>query len=66
MRTRRSLRPAHALAGVLLAALAVSGCSDAGDGSGSAGVADKAAAPAEGQAAQEDAKQGAPGGSADG
>ncbi|WP_371101814.1 DUF4349 domain-containing protein [Streptomyces sp. PU_AKi4] len=67
MRTRRSLRPAHALAGVLLAAaLAVSGCSDAGDGSGSAGVADKAAAPAEGQAAQEDAKQGAPDGSADG
>ncbi|GAA2252046.1 hypothetical protein GCM10010415_09900 [Streptomyces atrovirens] len=72
MRTRRSLRPAHALAGVLLAAaLAVSGCSGAGDDSGAAGAADKAAAApaegrAEGQAAQEDAKQGAPGGSADG
>lgn len=68
MRTRRSLRPAHALAGVLLAAaLAVSGCSGAGDDSGASGAADKAAAaPAEGQAAQEDAKQGAPGGSADG
>ncbi|MFD7690102.1 DUF4349 domain-containing protein [Streptomyces sp. NPDC059781] len=67
MRTRRSLRPAHALAGVLLAAaLAVSGCSGAGDDSGASGVADKAAAPAEGQAAQEDAKQGAAGGSADG
>ncbi|MGW4024766.1 DUF4349 domain-containing protein [Streptomyces sp. NPDC005009] len=67
MRTRRSLRPAHALAGVLLAAaLAVSGCSGADDSAGS-GAADKAvAAPAEGQAAQEDAKQGAPGGSADG
>ncbi|MFC8371008.1 MULTISPECIES: DUF4349 domain-containing protein [unclassified Streptomyces] len=68
MRTRRSLRPAHALAGVLLAAaLAVSGCSGASDDSGASGAADKAAAaPAEGQAAQEDAKQGAPGGSADG
>jgi hypothetical protein len=68
MRTRRSVRPAHALAGVLLAAaLAVSGCSGASDDSGGSGAADKAAAaPAEGQAAQEDAKQGAPGGAADG
>lgn len=68
MRTRRSVRPAHALAGVLLAAvLAVSGCSGASDDSGASGVADEAAAaPAEGHAAQEDAKQGAPGGSADG
>ncbi|MBB5124692.1 DUF4349 domain-containing protein [Streptomyces griseoloalbus] len=67
MRTRRSVRPAHALAGVLLAAaLAATGCSDAGDASaGSAAADDKAAvAPAEGQAAapEEGAKQGAPGG----
>ncbi|MFF9485269.1 DUF4349 domain-containing protein [Streptomyces sp. NPDC014676] len=68
MRTRRSLRPAHALAGVLLAAaVAVSGCSGSTDDSGASGVADEAAAaPAEGQAAQEDAKQGAGGGAADG
>ncbi|MFI2425151.1 DUF4349 domain-containing protein [Streptomyces sp. NPDC018955] len=68
MRIRRSLRPAHALAGVLLAAaLAVSGCGGAGDDSGGSGAADKAAAaPAEGQAAQEDARQGAGGGAADG
>ncbi|MEW2075644.1 DUF4349 domain-containing protein [Streptomyces sp. NPDC017966] len=66
MRIRRSVRPAHALAGVLLAAaLAVSGCSGASDDSAGSGAADKAAvAPAEGQAAQEDAKQGAPGGAA--
>ncbi|MEU9350948.1 DUF4349 domain-containing protein [Streptomyces griseoloalbus] len=71
MRTRRSVRPAHAVAGVLLAAaLAVTGCSGAGDSSaGSAAADDKAAvAPAEGQAAapEEGAKQGAPGGAADG
>ncbi|MFD7701133.1 DUF4349 domain-containing protein [Streptomyces caelestis] len=69
MRTRRSVRPAHALAGVLLAAaLAVGGCSGASDDSAGSGAADKAAdAPAYGQErAQEDAKQGAPGGSADG
>ncbi|MGC0374034.1 DUF4349 domain-containing protein [Streptomyces sp. SAI-229] len=67
MRIRRSVRPAHALAGVLLAAaLAVGGCSGAADDSGGSGAADKAAAPAEGQAAQEDAKQGAGGGTANG
>ncbi|MFF5156639.1 DUF4349 domain-containing protein [Streptomyces sp. NPDC000348] len=68
MRARRSVRPAHTLAGVLLAAaLATGGCSAAGDDSGGSSAADKAAAaPAEGQAAQEDAKQGAPGGAADG
>lgn len=69
MRTRRSVRPAHALAGVLLAAaLAVSGCSGADDSAGS-GAADRAAvAPADGQEAapQEGAKQDAPGGAADG
>ncbi|MFE4054624.1 DUF4349 domain-containing protein [Streptomyces sp. YIM B13518] len=69
MRTRRSVRPVHALAGVLLAAaLAVGGCSGASDDSAGSGAADKAAdAPAYGQeAARGDAKQGAPGGSADG
>ncbi|KES03247.1 hypothetical protein BU52_31465 [Streptomyces toyocaensis] len=64
MRTRRSVRPAHALAGVLLAAaLATGGCSAAGGGSAGSGAADKAAAPAR-EAAGSDAKQGAPGGSA--
>ncbi|MFI1419942.1 DUF4349 domain-containing protein [Streptomyces sp. NPDC020731] len=67
MRTRRPVRPAHALAGVLLAAaLAVSGCSGAANDSAGSSSADKAAAPAGGQAVQEDAKQGAPGGAADG
>ncbi|MER7490905.1 DUF4349 domain-containing protein [Streptomyces sp. NPDC126497] len=74
MRTRRSVRPAHALAGVLLAAaLAVGGCSGAGDdsaGSAAAGkAADKAAdAPAYGREAvpEKGARQGVPGGSADG
>lgn len=65
MRTRRSVRPAHALAGVLLAAaLAAGGCSAGGDSGGDAG--NKAAAPAEGAAADRDGKQGAPGGAADG
>ncbi|MET8244053.1 DUF4349 domain-containing protein [Streptomyces sp. NPDC005202] len=48
MRARRSVRPVHALAGLLLAAaLALTGCS-AGD-SGSGGPADKAAAGSEAQ-----------------
>ncbi|MET4656741.1 hypothetical protein ABID80_000433 [Streptomyces sp. PvP037] len=66
MRSRRSVRSTHALAGLLLAAaLAAGGCS-AGADSASSGAADKAAR-AEGQdALQEDAKQGAPGGAADG
>ncbi|MFF8101368.1 DUF4349 domain-containing protein [Streptomyces sp. NPDC016640] len=71
MRTPRSVRPAHALAGVLLAAvLAVTGCSGADDASsGSAAAGDRAAAaPAEERAgaSEEGARQGAPGGSADG
>ncbi|GHH91983.1 DUF4349 domain-containing protein [Streptomyces capillispiralis] len=69
MRTRRSVRPAHALAGVLLAAaLAVTGCSGGGDSSAGSSAADDkaAAAPAEGRAADEGARQGAPGGAADG
>ncbi|MFE8013031.1 DUF4349 domain-containing protein [Streptomyces antibioticus] len=63
MRTRRSVRPAQALAGVLLAAgLALTGCG-AGSSSGDSG-ADKAAVPdarseAQAGAVQEDAKQGA-------
>ncbi|MFH8448738.1 DUF4349 domain-containing protein [Streptomyces fungicidicus] len=65
MRSRRSVRSTHALAGLLLAAaLAAGGCS-AGADSASSGSADKAAR-AEGPAVQEDAKQGAPGGAADG
>ncbi|KAF3468067.1 DUF4349 domain-containing protein [Streptomyces sp. Tu 3180] len=69
MRTRRSVRPAHALAVVLLsAALAVTGCGGADDASGSSADGDnKAAAQADaGAAAPEGAKQGAPGGAADG
>ncbi len=76
MRTRRSVRPAPALAGVLLAAaLAVTGCSGAGGDSGGSLADDKAAvAPAPGQEGARDeaaardggAKPGAPGGSADG
>ncbi|WP_189715743.1 DUF4349 domain-containing protein [Streptomyces phaeofaciens] len=67
MRTRRSVRPVHTLAGVLLAAaLALTGCSGANDSAGSQ-AADKAA-PAAGDdggraeeqagAVQEDSKQG--------
>ncbi|GGX14486.1 lipoprotein [Streptomyces malachitofuscus] len=67
MRTPRSVRPAHALAGVLLAAaLAVGGCSAGADSAGSGGDDKAAAAPAEGAAADAHGKQGAPGGSADG
>ncbi|MFE0548116.1 DUF4349 domain-containing protein [Streptomyces pilosus] len=75
MRTRRSVRPAQALAGVLLAAaLTVTGCSGAGGDSGGSMADDKAAvAPERGQGAARDegagdagAEQGAPGGSADG
>ncbi|CAL9618121.1 hypothetical protein SUDANB176_05781 [Streptomyces sp. enrichment culture] len=68
MRTRRSVRPAHALAAVLLsAALAVTGCSGADDASGGSAAADgKAASQADAQAAPEGAKQGAPGSGADG
>ncbi|GAA2535876.1 MULTISPECIES: DUF4349 domain-containing protein [Streptomyces] len=68
MRTRRSVRPAHALAAVLLsAALAVTGCSGTDDASGStADGGGKAAAQADAQAAPEGAEQGAPGGAADG
>lgn len=68
MYIRRSVRPAHALAGVLLAAsLVVTGCSGASTDSGSSGADDKAAA-AQGPEAARDggAKQGAPGGTADG
>ncbi|WP_460070566.1 DUF4349 domain-containing protein [Streptomyces sp. YKOK-I1] len=58
MHARRSARPVHALAGVLLAAaLALTGCSGASDSGGdSASLADKAAA---GEAARSDAKAGA-------
>lgn len=75
MRTRRSVRPAQALAGVLLtAALTVTGCSGAGGDSGGSLADDKAAvAPERGQEAARDgaagdagAGRGAPGGSADG
>ncbi|CAL9616542.1 hypothetical protein SUDANB15_05728 [Streptomyces sp. enrichment culture] len=65
MRTRRSVRPAHALAVVLLsAALAVAGCSGADDASGGSAAADgKAASQEDAQAAApEGAKQGAPSG----
>ncbi len=65
MRTPRSVRPAHALAGVLLAAaLAAGGCGAGGDSGGSASDDRAAAAPAEGPAADAHGKQGAPGGSA--
>ncbi|MEU3948637.1 DUF4349 domain-containing protein [Streptomyces sp. NPDC029526] len=81
MRTHTSARPAHALAGVLLAAaLAVTGCGGSGDGGGNG--ADSAAgaradAPADARAdagadaganekaAPEGARQGAPGGTSD-
>ncbi|CAM5667975.1 Lipoprotein OS=Streptomyces albaduncus OX=68172 GN=FHS32_001424 PE=4 SV=1 [Streptomyces griseoloalbus] len=72
MRTRRSVRSAHALAGALLAAaLAVTGCGAGGDSGDSAdskaaggkGVAADERAPAE--AAPGSADQGAPGGAAD-
>lgn len=58
MRARRSVRPAQALAGLLLAAaLALSGCSGSGDDSGSAaGAAD---------AAKSQAEEAAPGAAAD-
>ncbi|WP_149546969.1 DUF4349 domain-containing protein [Streptomyces marokkonensis] len=65
MRTRRSVRPARALAGVLLAAaLATGGCSAAGGDSAGSEADDKAAAPAQEAATDGGAKQGAPGGSA--
>ncbi|MFI8093702.1 DUF4349 domain-containing protein [Streptomyces sp. NPDC086080] len=67
MRIRRSVRPAHALAGVLLAtALAISGCSGASSDTASAG-GDQKADLAQGQEAARDegAGQGAPGASAD-
>jgi hypothetical protein len=62
MRTRRSVRPAQALAGILLAAaLTLTGCSGAGDDSGAGSLAnDKAAG------SQRDAKEAAPGGAASG
>ncbi len=69
MRTRRSVRSAHALAGALLAAaLAVTGCGAGGDSAdskaaGGKGVAADEGAPAE--AAPGSADQGAPGGAAD-
>ncbi|MFD8844146.1 DUF4349 domain-containing protein, partial [Streptomyces pseudogriseolus] len=72
MRTRRSVRSAHALAGALLAAaLAVTGCGAGGDSgdstdskaAGGKGVAADERAPAE--AAPGSADQGAPGGAAD-
>lgn len=59
MRARRSARSVQALAGLLLAtALALTGCSGAGDGASS----DSAAG---GEAAKADAKEAAPGGAAD-
>ncbi|MGA5115330.1 DUF4349 domain-containing protein [Streptomyces pseudogriseolus] len=69
MRTRRSVRSAHALAGALLAAaLAVTGCGAGGDSAdskaaGGKGVAAEEGAPAE--AAPGSADQGAPGNAAD-
>ncbi|MFI0502583.1 DUF4349 domain-containing protein [Streptomyces albogriseolus] len=67
MRTRRTVRPAHALAGALLAAaLLVTGCSGAADSADSkAGAGVAADERADAQAAPESAKQGAPGGTAD-
>src|SRR5690606_40295900 len=69
MRIHTSARPAHVLAGVLLAAaLAVTGCSGGGEGGASAsdgaGGA-RADVGADEQAATGDAKQGAPGGAPD-
>ena len=59
MRARRSVRPVHALAGLLLAAaLTLTGCSADGSDSSSTAADDKAAA-------QSDAKGVAPGGAAD-
>lgn len=69
MRIHTSARPAHVLAGVLLAAaLAVTGCSGGGDSGaassdGAAGA--RADVGADEQAASGDAKQGAPGGAPD-
>ncbi|WP_330348018.1 DUF4349 domain-containing protein [Streptomyces sp. NBC_00582] len=59
MHARRSVRPVHALAGILLAAaLALTGCSGASDSGGDgASLADKAAAG--GAEVQSDAKEGA-------
>ncbi|MGA5324759.1 DUF4349 domain-containing protein [Streptomyces griseoincarnatus] len=69
MRTRRSVRSAHTLAGALLtAALLVTGCSGAGDeGASKAGGGQGVAADEKGAAgaAPESGKQGAPGGTAD-
>ncbi|MEV5416354.1 DUF4349 domain-containing protein [Streptomyces albogriseolus] len=67
MRTRRTVRSAHALAGALLAAaLLVTGCSGAGDSADSkAGAGVAADERADAQAGPESAKQGAPGGTAD-
>ncbi|MFJ8106441.1 DUF4349 domain-containing protein [Streptomyces sp. NPDC096132] len=57
MRTRRSVRPVHTVAGILLAAaLALTGCSGAASSGGSSDSAAKAAGDA---GVQEDAKQGA-------
>ena len=62
-RSTRPVRPIQALAGLLLAtALALTGCSAAGDDSGSSKAAGGGAAQAESQA---DAKEGAPGGGYD-
>ncbi|MER6629619.1 DUF4349 domain-containing protein [Streptomyces sp. NPDC000987] len=70
MRAQRSVRPVPALAGILLAvALALTGCSGAGDSSSDAGggAGDKAAQQSEAQGgAQSDAKPGASGGAASG
>ncbi|KOU62752.1 lipoprotein [Streptomyces sp. MMG1533] len=61
MRTRRSVRPVQALAGILLAAaLALTGCSGADSSDSGAGTTNDEAA------AQSDAKGAAPGGAADG
>ncbi|MEU2283637.1 DUF4349 domain-containing protein [Streptomyces sp. NPDC013178] len=61
MRTRRSVRPLHALAGLLLAAtVALAGCSGADDSAGTTSQANDKAAAAEGGVA-EGGKQGAGG-----
>ncbi|MFK0057870.1 DUF4349 domain-containing protein [Streptomyces werraensis] len=69
MRTRRSVRSAHVLAGALLAtALLATGCSGAGDSADSKAGGGKGVAADEGaavDAAPESGKQGAPGGAAD-
>ncbi|MER6561151.1 DUF4349 domain-containing protein [Streptomyces sp. NPDC001027] len=61
--TRRSARPAHALAGLLLAAgLALTGCSDGADDMGASAASDKAAGDAavrDTGAVDSDAKEGA-------